>query len=86
MDINNFDQWINTLSAALDKAKAVGMSDQQINDSAVMLGNLLAENVNPDVPENKVIKALWEQGTEQEKQALASMMVKLVQSYKHTKH
>lgn len=82
MDINSFDQWIDTLSSALDKGKTIGMSQEQITSSAVMLGDYLAGSINPDVPENKVLKSLWEQGTEQEKQALASMMVKLVETKK----
>lgn len=80
MDIRSFDQWVDTLASALKQGRSAGLNDSQITDSAVALGNYLAQNVTPDAPENRVIKSLWEQGTEQEKQALASMMVKLVQS------
>jgi hypothetical protein len=81
MDIKTFDQWMETLSTALDTAQKVGLSDNQVQNSARILGNYLAANVVPDAAENKVIKALWEHGNEQERQSLANMMVKLVQSY-----
>lgn len=80
MEIRSFDQWLDTLATALARGKAAGMSGEQITDSAVMLGDYLAKNVQPDIPENKLLKSLWEVGTEEEKQALANMMVKLVQS------
>jgi len=81
MDIKTFDQWMETLSTALDTAQKVGLSDNQVQNSARILGDYLATNVVPDAAENKVIKALWEHGNEQERQSLANMMVKLVQSY-----
>ncbi len=82
MDITSFDQWLDTLSTALAQGKAAGLSGEQITNSAVMLGDYLAKNINPDVPENKLLKSLWETGNQEEKQALANMMVKLVQSRK----
>ncbi|MGB9793039.1 MAG: DUF3243 domain-containing protein [Thermacetogeniaceae bacterium] len=84
MEIRSFDQWLDTLATALAKGKAAGLSGEQITDSAVMLGDYLARNVQPDIPENKLLKSLWEIGTDEEKQALANMMVKLVQS--RTRH
>jgi hypothetical protein len=80
MEIDSFGQWMDTLSEALQRAEAMGMSKEVIKRSAAELGNFLAETVEPDVPENKLLKALWEQGTDSEKQALASMVVKLVDS------
>ena len=85
MDIRTFDQWIDTLSTALDTAEKIGLSHAQIENSAKVFGDYLAANVVPDAPENKVLKALWEHGSEQERQSLASMMVKMVRSYKNNK-
>jgi len=80
MEINSFENWIDTLANALERAKSIGMSNDAITKSAEQLGNFLAENVEPDIPENKLLKALWENGTENEKKALASMVVKLVKN------
>jgi hypothetical protein len=84
VEIDSFGQWMDTLSEALQRAKSVGMPKEVIKRSAAELGNFLAETVDPDVPENKLLKALWETGTDSERQALASMVVKLVDS--KTKH
>ncbi|MHB1420344.1 MAG: DUF3243 family protein [Bacillota bacterium] len=78
MDITSFDQWIDTLTTALKGAKASGMSDEEIKRSAVEFGDMLSNNVNPDVPENRLLKTLWETGNETEKRSLASMVIKMV--------
>ncbi len=80
MDIKTFGQWVDTLSTALKTAQKAGISQNQIHNSAKLLGDYLAANVVPDAPENKVIKALWENGSDQERQSLATMMVKMVES------
>ncbi|MDK2821098.1 MAG: hypothetical protein PWP31_1063 [Clostridia bacterium] len=80
MDITNFDQWLNTLGEALQKAEKAGMSDQTIVNSAKQLGDYLASNVEPDVPQNRLLKEMWENGTEEEQKAMASMLVKMVKN------
>ncbi len=81
MEIQSFKQWIDTLQEAVGRAKSIGMSEEDINKAAIQLGDYLAENVQPDIRENKLLKELWEVGSEQEKKALASMVVKLVENY-----
>jgi hypothetical protein len=85
MGIKTFDQWMDTLVLAVDKGKQAGLSDNKIKDYAKVLGNLLAANIVPDAPENAVLKSLWEHGNDEEKRALASMMVKMVESYQTRK-
>lgn len=81
MQINNFDQWLHTLSSAMDHARAMGMSENEINKSATQLGNFLATNIEPDIPENRLLKNLWTEGDEKERQALASMLVKMLKNH-----
>ena len=81
MQINNFDQWLNTLSSAMDQARAMGMSENEITKSAAQLGNFLATNIEPDIPENRLLKNLWTEGDEKERQALASMLVKMLKNH-----
>jgi hypothetical protein len=82
LGIQTFDQWVDRLSGVLGRGKQIGMNREQITSSAKILGNYLAEHVDPDAPENRVIKSLWAQGTDEERRALASMMVKLVDAHK----
>ena len=85
MEIKNFDQWIETLGDALDNAKEMGMPDQVVERGAAQLGDYLAKHVNPDVPENRFLKELWEIGDEKERHILANLMIKYVDSH-HNKH
>lgn len=80
MDIKTFDQWLNILSTALTAGHKAGLSSTQIQNSAKILGDYLANNVVPDAPENKLLKELWEHGNDQERQSLANMMVKMVEA------
>ena len=82
MEVTSFDQWLDTLADALNKAHHMGMSDEKITESAKQLGDFLASKIQPDVPENRLLKEMWESGNDQEQKALASMIVKLVENKK----
>lgn len=84
MEINTFDQWVNTLSDALNRAKGLGMSGDMLKKSAVEMGNYLYSSVTPDIPENRVLKAMWEVASEPEKEAIAGTLIKLCE--RHGKH
>ncbi|MEW6172962.1 MAG: DUF3243 domain-containing protein [Bacillota bacterium] len=83
MEINTFDQWIDVLSDALDKAKTVGMSNNLIKKSAVEMGDFLYSHVDPDAPENRALKAIWEVADSHEKEAIANTLIKLCDKHKH---
>ncbi|GAW93721.1 DUF3243 domain-containing protein [Calderihabitans maritimus] len=82
MEITSFDQWLETLGKALSKAKAMGMPEDIIKNSAAKLGDFLAENVNPDISENRFLRDLWEVADETEQEAIAGAMIKLVERKK----
>lgn len=78
MQVTSFDQWMDTLSEALHKAKAIGMPEQEIAKAATELGSFLSKTIDPDIPENKLLKSLWDNGSADERLALANMVVKVV--------
>lgn len=78
-DINNFEQWKNFLSEQLNEAKEKGVSENIVSDIAVNIGDYLSKEVEPDIPENQLLSALWSVATSEEKHAIANTMVKLVQ-------
>lgn len=84
MDITTFDQWVETLSSALDRARMIGMPTEEIKKSAVEMGNFLYQNVDPDVPENRLLREMWEVADDQSKSAIANTLIKLCD--KHGKH
>lgn len=80
MEVNNFNQWLNTLSEALNRAKAIGMNEDDIRGAAAQLGSYLAKNIDPDIGENMLLKGLWENGTQEEREALTNMVIKFIEN------
>lgn len=78
--LNNFDSWKGFLANKLDQAKQQGMSDQTVSNVAHEVGDYLAESVDVKNDEVAVIKELWNAASEDEQQAIANTMVKLVQN------
>ncbi|MGG7620808.1 DUF3243 domain-containing protein [Bacillus coreaensis] len=78
-EINNFDQWKDFLKERLIAAKEEGLSDNIISNVAYEIGGYLNKEVNPDIPENKILSELWNVASIEEKHVIANTMVKLVQ-------
>ena len=77
----NFDTWKNFLTNRLQQAQQQGMDQQTITNIAAEVGDYLAQNVDAKNKEEAVLKELWNAASEQEQQAIASTMVKLVQNH-----
>ena len=77
--LENFDTWKGFLANRLEQAQQQGMNQQTINSIAAEVGDYLAENVDAKNKEEAVLKELWNAASEQEQQAIASTLVKLVQ-------
>lgn len=73
-----FDKWKEFLKDRVSQAEQVGMSDDVISKLAFHIGDFLAEKVDPKNSEERILKELWEAGTEEEQKVLAKLMVKLV--------
>ncbi|NLC38686.1 MAG: DUF3243 domain-containing protein [Clostridia bacterium] len=81
MQITSWDQWLNTLRMALEKAESIKIPRKILTKSAAELGDVLFENVDPDVPENKLLKKMWEVADDKEKESIANLMIKLVKEH-----
>lgn len=79
-NLRDYDQWKQFLSSKVQMAKSAGMSDQAIANTASRVGDFLSARVDPKNNQQRVLKELWDSGSEQEQQALASMLVKMVGS------
>lgn len=75
--LDNFDRWKEFLGDRLDQARDVGMSDKQIEEVAVRMGNFLANKVDPENPQERLLKQLWDTNPDQ-KHTMARMMINLV--------
>ncbi|WP_432663780.1 DUF3243 domain-containing protein [Wukongibacter baidiensis] len=76
--INDWDKWKKTLSRAVSMGETVGLSDDDIKDIGVKVGEFLSSNVDPDNHEQRVLKELFEVGDKKEREALTNMIIKMV--------
>lgn len=57
----------------------MGMSSDELVNRAEQIGDVLAKEVDPKNPEQRVLKELWTSADEEEQKALASTIIKMVQ-------
>lgn len=75
--LNSFDKWREFLGEHVDKAQSMGFSEDQISNVASKMGEFLADRVDPKNDEQRLLKEMWDCGNDQERHAIASMMVKM---------
>ncbi|UJF35399.1 DUF3243 domain-containing protein [Paenibacillus hexagrammi] len=73
-----FDKWKEFLAERVGQAERAGMSEETISKLAFQIGDFLADKVDPENTQERVLKELWDAGNEEEKRTLARLMVKLV--------
>jgi len=78
--LENFRDWKEFLGDRVEQAKQAGMESQTLENVAYQIGGYLAGQVDPKNDQERLLKQLWDAGDAQQQQALASLMVKLVQS------
>jgi hypothetical protein len=78
--LENWDQWKNFLGDRLNQAQQEGVSEDTVTGLAKQVGDYLAEQVDPKNEQERVLADLWSVASPDEQQAIASMMVKLVQN------
>ncbi|GAB2722413.1 DUF3243 domain-containing protein [Paenibacillus thermoaerophilus] len=76
--LKNFQKWKEFLNDRIDQARGAGMSDETIAKMAVQIGEFLADKVDPENAEERLLKELWDAGDQAERQTLAKLMIKLV--------
>lgn len=80
--LQNWQQWTSFLGQQVEDAKDNGMPKKVIEKIAVQIGEYLANNVDPQNEQERVLSDLWSVAENDEKQAIASCVVKLVQNSK----
>ncbi|GIN37460.1 MULTISPECIES: DUF3243 domain-containing protein [Heyndrickxia] len=78
--LESWDQWKDFLGDRLNQAKQQGMSQETINQLAEQVGDYLAQQVDPKNEQQRVLSDLWSVASQEEQQAIANVMVKLVQN------
>lgn len=78
--LDNFDRWKEFLGDRVEQAREAGLTDEQIESVAVKMGEYLANKIDPENPQERLLKQLWDANPDQ-KHNMARMMINLV-----TKH
>ena len=78
--LDNWKQWEDFLADRLHQAQDKGMSEGAISSLATQIGDYLASNVEPKNDQEKVLSDLWSVADDKEQQAIANMMIKLIQN------
>jgi len=83
--LDNFETWKDFLANRIEQAQDRGMSQETIENLAHEVGDYLAQSVEAENPEEAVLRELWNSASEEEQQAIANSMIKLVQNQGNTK-
>ncbi len=73
----SWDNWKKYLGQAMEFAEELGISREKVQGYAMTAGAILADNVQPANPEQKVLKELWEVADREEQEVIARLMTKL---------
>lgn len=76
-----FERFTQELAQRMQAAQAMGWSTEDIKRRAAEIGDYLSRHVDPQSPEQRVLKELWAVANEQEQQAIASCLVKMIQRH-----
>ncbi|MGI6711201.1 MAG: DUF3243 family protein [Bacillota bacterium] len=82
LDTSSWEKYKRSLGEAMEVASEMGIPDEQIQLFSQQLGSYLAQNITPDIPENKALKELWEVASPEEQKAIAGLMIKLAKNSK----
>lgn len=80
----SFQQFQQKLAEKLEVAHKMGLSDKHIDQSVKKIADWMAEEVSPQSPEQAMLKEMWANASNPERQNMASVLHKVVEQ--HTKH
>lgn len=76
--LESFEQWKDFLSKQVNQAEGAGASQNAIVNAATRIGNFLADKVDPKNREQRLLKEMWDVGSQDERHAMASLITKMV--------
>jgi hypothetical protein len=77
--LKDWTTWRNSLKEGISMARKMGVSDEEIQDLATKVGDLLVEKVCPATKEEELLKEMWEIATPAERKVIATLIFKMVQ-------
>lgn len=77
--LNDFDKWKKTLYNAISMGETVGLSEDTITNLGTKVGDFLASNVDPENPQQRLLKELFEVSNKREQETLTSVIIKMIE-------
>lgn len=77
--INDWEKWKKTLYNAVSVGETVGLSEDTITNIGSKVGEFLASNVDPENPEQRLLKELFEVSNKSEQETLTNVIIKMVE-------
>lgn len=74
---DSFQRFTGELRSRVEAAQSLGVPD--LKQRAADFGDYLAQHVDPQSPEQRLLKEMWQVANEDEQQAIANAMFKLVE-------
>ncbi|QVK18158.1 DUF3243 domain-containing protein [Mycoplasmatota bacterium] len=81
--IKDFDKWKSTLHKVIHFSEKLNLSEDTITDIGKKVGDFLMNNVETENKEQKLLKQLWEVGTQEERHSLTHMLIKMIEKEHH---
>ncbi|MCK8824948.1 DUF3243 family protein [Fuchsiella alkaliacetigena] len=78
--LDSFEQFREMLARQVSIAEDMGMSQDMLTDLSNQVAEFLSNNVEPRTQEQKILKELWEVATEEEKNTLSKLLLKMVEN------
>ena len=77
MDKSAIEGFPKALAARIADGQKHGVSDEMMVKGMVSLGNLFSHFVQPDSPEEALLSQIWDVATDDEKNMLASIVLRM---------
>ena len=74
----SWEKWTEILRAAMNAGEFMGLSEGQIKGLAYHFGGFFAGHIDSANPEQRLLQKLWVDATKEERQALVSMLIKVL--------
>lgn len=73
----NLENFPKDIAEKIQEGKRAGLTDQQIAEGIVHLGDVMSKFVKPDSPEEALMKKMWQVSNDQEKRTMANLIVRM---------
>ncbi len=79
--MESFEKWQDFLGKGASFLEKMGISKDNVADIAKGIGDFLAQNMDPENAQQRVLKDLWDNANEKEKHTLATLILRMTKDH-----